>query len=412
MSIVEAGGLKMGRIEKVLWICLLFGMLALAGSVVAEVDWTDEVTDPGGDVTDETGNAVEFPSADIRSVSIAEEGDFINVTMVLEVGYNSTGTYSVSISVDGSDDYYGFSRGIFPEFQVIDPSGGSVTVTGYYSDDGKRISWVVAKENITATTSLEIEYAQSLVVDFTGGALMQDNAGLGMIPTEFPVPDNMEIVLSMPKLNVLQMKVTATYKGEDGDSYRMLMDSDQDGTVTQAELDSFMDDIDMDEDTNASEANVTLDGMDPTDLDSEYSIEGAKGTVESGKDLRMIVTMKVNFPKVKDKDTHEVVFEEPFGEDFIGGDEPWENEFDMSLKFQAPDGWVFKGGSLPSKMKDYLNDDGDEVSMNTADIKKDWNNTFADLDGFTIEEADSPGFGLIVSVAAIGVIAIIVRRRR
>ena len=98
--------------------------------------------------------------------------------------------------------------------------------------------------------------------------------------------------------------------------------------------------------------------------------------------------------------------------DFIGGDEPWENEFDMSIKMQAPDGWVFKGGSLPSKMKNYLNEDGDEVSMNTADIEKDWNNTFADLQKFTIEEADSPGFSLVLAVTAATVAAFAVRRRK
>jgi PGF-CTERM protein len=222
----------------------------------------------------------------------------------------------------------------------------------------------------------------------------------------------MAMELSMPKLNVLQMKVTVTFKGEDADTYRMLIDSDSDGTVTQAELDDFLDDIDDGEDMNASEANVPLDGEDPTDLDQEYTITGGKGATESGADFKMVVMMKLTFPKVEDKDTHEVVFDEPFGEDFIGGDEPWENEFDMTLKFKAPDGWVFKGDSLPSKMKDYLNDDGDEVSMNAADIEKDWNNTFANLQKFTIEEADSPGFGLVVSVAAIGAIAILARRRR
>nr|NIP35175.1 PGF-CTERM sorting domain-containing protein [Thermoplasmata archaeon]NIS13684.1 PGF-CTERM sorting domain-containing protein [Thermoplasmata archaeon]NIW89000.1 PGF-CTERM sorting domain-containing protein [Thermoplasmata archaeon] len=37
---------------------------------------------------------------------------------------------------------------------------------------------------------------------------------------------------------------------------------------------------------------------------------------------------------------------------------------------------------------------------------------FADLQEFTIEKEDTPGFGLVASVAAIGAIAIFVRRRR
>jgi PGF-CTERM protein len=64
-------------------------------------------------------------------------------------------------------------------------------------------------------------------------------------------------------------------------------------------------------------------------------------------------------------------------------------------------------------MKDYLNDDGDEVSMNAADIEKDWNNTFANLQKFTIEKGDDgPGFGLVLAVAAATVAAFAVRRRR
>lgn len=403
----------MGRLERILWICLLFGMMALAGTVAAEVDWTDEVTDPAGDVEDTGGNVIAFPAADILSVTITEDGDDINVTMVLGGEYNSSGTYTVSVSADGSDDTYEFMRIFFMGFSVTDPSGNTLTSEGYYSADGKTLSWVVAKSDIVATESFEIDMAMTMVMDLTGGGpTVIDYAGMGVIPSEFPVPDSMDIVMSMPKLHMLQMKVTITYKGEDAKTYRMLLDEDQDGTVTQAEIDSWLEDIESEEDPDPSEANVTLDGKDPTDMDSVYNLIGAKGAAESTADFKMEVKMSLTFPKPKDEDTHEVVFQDPFGEDFIGGDEPWENEFDMTIKLQAPDGWVFKGGSLPSKMKNYLNDDGDEVSMNTADIEKDWNNTFADLQKFSIEEADSPGFGLVLSVAAIGAIAILVRRRR
>jgi hypothetical protein len=400
-------------IRNLVLIGVLLGLMAFVSSVAGEVDWSDGISDPGGDVIDGSHNVVDFPSVDIRSVSIIEDGDDINVTMVLEAAYNESGTYSVAIGVDDTENYYGLVRTTDLGFSMSDPAGGSTEVTGYYSADGKMVSWVVAKENITVTEGLRIEHASAIVVDMMTGSVLQDFAGMDYIPSEMPNPDSMVITMSMPKLNVLQMKVTVTFEGEDANTYRVLMDSDQDGTISQEEFDKFLEDLQDDEEPDPAEANVTLDGKDPTDLDSEYILEGAKGATDSGADFKMIVTMKVTFPKVEDKDTHEVVFEEPFGEDFIGGDEPWENEFDMTLKFQAPDGWVFKGGSLPSKMKDYLNDDGDEVSMNAADIEKDWNSTFANLQVFTIEKADEePGFGLVLAVTAATVAAFAVRRRR
>lgn len=401
----------MSNLRYILLIGLMLGLVAFIGQAAGEVDWTDEVTDPGGDVTDQAMNHVEFPSADIRSVSITEQGENINVTMALEAGYNSSCTYMVSVSRDGTEDIFAFSTEASNEFMVVDPSGISVNVSGYYSADGKRISWVVAKGDMMATVNLYIEYASSLLADYIGGVFVQDHAGLDRIPVNSPVPDSMVIVLSMPKMNVLQMKITMVLKGEDARLYRGLMDLDQDGTISQGEVESF---LKPDEEPDPSEANVTLDGTEAVDLASTVSVDGGKGPVDSTADLQITMKMSVTFPKVEDKDTHVVAFiENPFGEDFIGGDEPWENEFDMTMKMEAPDGWEFKSGTLPAKMKDYMNKDDDEINMGTADIKKDWNNTFRDLDGFTIEKADEgPGFGLLLVVVAVTVMAVAVRMRR
>lgn len=407
----------MGLIGRILWISLLMAIVATACLAAAEVDWTDEVTDDMDDVEDTAGNGVSFPGADILMVSITEDGDDINVSMVLAGEYNSSGTYTVSVSADGADETYDFTRMFFMGFSVSDQSGGSVDVDGYYSADGKTISWVVAKADVPATVGLEIEMAMSMVMDFTGGgATVIDYAGLGGGIGDAPMPGSMDVVLRFAKMNILEMKVTMTYNGDDAKLFRQLMDEDKDGTVSETEYQAFIDDMFDDEPEDPEDANVTLDGKKPTALDSDPTMEGAKGAVESATPLRIILSMKVTFPKVEDKDTHVVAFtESPFGEDFIGGDEPWENEFDMSMKVQAPDGWKFKSGSLPAKMKGYVNDDGDEISMGTADIQKDWNATFRDLDGFTIESTDgdgSPGFGLLAVVAAVTAVAALAVRRK
>ncbi|MCK5415576.1 MAG: hypothetical protein KAJ35_09370, partial [Thermoplasmata archaeon] len=207
---------------------------------------------------------------------------------------------------------------------------------------------------------------------------------------------------------------TMVYKDEDAKFFRLFMDENSDGTISDAEVDSFQEEMESDDEIDPSESNVTYDGNDPSDLTSTYSVEGAKGSVDSTASMKIIVTMKLTFPEPADEDTHVIEFtENPFGEDFVGGDEPWDNEFDMTFTFQAPDGWTFKSGSLPSKMKDYMNDDGDEVSMNQADIQEDWNNTFANLQKFTIEKGDEgPGFGLSLALGATLLVALVVARRR
>lgn len=400
---------EMGNLRNLIWMVLMLGLLVVAGKVAADVDWTDDLTDPADDVNDDSANPIsDRPEADILSVSMVDEGDKINITLGLAGAYDSAGgIYVIYMEADGSDSYQ-FTRMMIMGFKVYAPDQSAISVDGYISEDGTLLSWVVAKADIAATDKFEIDFASA--TSTTGGTAV-DYAGTTM-GGDTPIGD-MDIVMSFPKLNVMEMKVSMTYKDDDAKSFRMLIDGNSDGTVSDQEANDFMDDMDDDEDQDPADANVTLDGKDPTDLDSVYTLEGATGAVDSTSSLKIVVKMTLTFPKVDDKDSHEVVFEEPFGDDFIGGDEPWENEFDLTFKFRAPDGWVFKSGSLPSTMKDYLNDDGDEVSMDADDIRKDWNNTFKDLQKFTIEEEDgSPGFGLLAVVACATIAAFAVRRRR
>ncbi|MCK5253946.1 MAG: hypothetical protein KAQ96_13395, partial [Thermoplasmata archaeon] len=390
----------MHNLAKILWIGLALCGLMFVGTVAAEVDWTDSVTDPLDDVEDTEGTVVDMPGADIVSVSISENGEDLNISMMLDGEYVSSGLYSVSVEVDDGDSWF-FTRMFFVGFSASDPDMNSVLVEGYYSSDGKILSWVIAKVDLPATEKVEIEYASSTIVDVSGGPTVMDYAGIP-IGGDAPVPGALEVVMNFPKLHQMQMKVTMVYKDEDAKFFRLFMDENSDGTISDAEVDSFQEEMESDDEIDPSEANVTYDGNDPSDLTSTYSVEGAKGSVDSTASMKIIVTMKLTFPEPADEDTHVIEFtENPFGEDFVGGDEPWDNEFDMTFTFQAPDGWTFKSGSLPSKMKDYMNDDGDEVSMNQADIQEDWNNTFANLQKFTIEKGDEgPGFGLSLALGA------------
>ncbi len=377
-------------------------MIGTLGMMASAVDWTDTVTDPAGDVIDEDETVhPEVDDVDIISASVSEDGDDINVTYVLAGAFDASATYMISLKVDGGESYT-FLHTV-NGFSVTDSNLGMVTAVGFISGDGKTLSWVVAKSDIGAESRVIIDIVWASSGDFT------DYAGVLI-----PMPMTLKVQLYFDGLNVLVMKTTMTYEGEMAEAFRESIDKDGDGTLSAAEVQSFQDDMNDEQDTDPSESNVTLDGMDPTDLDWDNSIEGAQGAVESTSNVEVIAKVILTFPSVEDKDTHEVEFKDGFmGDDFIGGDEPWEDELEIMFKVSAPDGWKFKSGSLPTKMKDYLNDEGDEVKIEGADLHNEWNNTFGKLTTLTIEKSDeSPGFSLSLALGATLLAALVVARRR
>ncbi|MCK5415631.1 MAG: hypothetical protein KAJ35_09645, partial [Thermoplasmata archaeon] len=185
----------MHNLAKILWIGLALCGLMFVGTVAAEVDWTDSVTDPLDDVENTEGIVVDMPGADIVSVSITEDGEDLNISMMLDGEYDSSGLYSVSVEVDGGDSW-SFTRLV--GFSASDPDLNTVPVDGYYSSDGKILSWVIAKVDIPATEKVEIEYA-STIVDVSGGPTVMDDTFV-----DAPVPGAMELVMNFPKLNQMQ----------------------------------------------------------------------------------------------------------------------------------------------------------------------------------------------------------------
>ena len=392
--------------------CLL--MIGSLGMMASAVDWTDSVTDPEGDAEADGTADPDRTDVDILSVSVTEDGDDINVTLVLAGAYNSSATYTVSIEVDG-DKSIDCSRMMMIGFMVTDDESNMILVDGYYSEDDKTLSWVIAKTDIGAETEVEIEYAMAMYMDIMGSdPTYTDYAGLGGGSGSFPVPGSLDVLMHMPKLNKLEMKMTMAYKGDNASSFRALMDENEDGTVSAAEVKAFEDEMGGDNDNNASEANVSLDGMDPTDMDWVYSIEGAQGSVDSTSEVKIKTQVTLTFPDVEDKDTHEIDFDEPFGEDFMDiGDMTGSDDFDMSFTLRAMDGWTLKGNSLPSKMKDYINDDGDEVKIEGQALLNNWNDTFGKMQAFEIEKSDdTPGFGVVLVVGAILIVAEVISRKR
>ena len=93
---------------------------------------------------------------------------------------------------------------------------------------------------------------------------------------------------------------------------------------------------------------------------------------------------------------------------------------DVTFKVISPDGWRFDTTGWSAALKDFLKEDDSVIKMEDDDLRDSYNQTIGDLDSFKIKKGggggddddDSPGFGLVLAVAAATVAAFAVRRRR
>ena len=407
----------MGNLRYLIWMVLMLGLLVVAGKAAAEVDWTDDLTDPAGDVMAMGGTIIAFPGGDILSVSITEDGDDINVTMVLAGEYNSSGTYTVSVGVDGGDDTYDFTLMLLIGFTVSDPDGDPVDLEGYYSEDGKVLSWVVAKADIDVTEDLEIVIAMAMVVDITSGLSFTDMAfGLGPGPTSF-MPSAIDIEMRFQKLNRMVLTFTLEYEGEMAKTLREPIDENSDGTITAEEVSSFEISLTEDNGDDGIVTNITLDGMDPITISIVYNIEGAEGPSDSEETLMWSTIETIKWNETEDKDTHTYDFEDSGDDGIMGDDEPWGDEIDVHFKMIAPDGWKFDTKGWPEGLKDFVKEGDTVIEMDDAEMRAAYNTTWGKVDNYVVkketeDDNGTPGFGSLYAIAAIVAVLVAQTRRR
>jgi hypothetical protein len=404
-----AGGWFMRNMIRILWAGLALGLFIFVGTVAAEVVWTDVVTDAADDVEDDADNPISGrPEADILSVTMADEGDSINLTLELAGAYDSSGgMYTIYMEADGGDSYQ-FTRVMFVGFMGTGPGQSSISVDGHVSDDGKMLSWVVAKADIDATNKFEIDFASATS---TTGQTALDYAGTGAGPSGDFDPSKVTMVIEFTKLHVMKMTATMLFEGQGAASLRDWLDADDDGTITADEV-TDLEDMMNDDDTE-TEFNMTLDGKDPTSVVGEVRIEGAEGATQPTKPTTIVATQTVTFPKPDDADTHTYAW--PDDDDgFLGSEGEW-GDSDVTFKIVCSDGWKFKTGDWPEGLKDYLEDDGAEIEMSATAYKNNFASTIGQLDDLVVEKTDtddSPGLGLVAVLPAVVIAALVVRKRR
>jgi hypothetical protein len=145
-------------------------LLAFSSPASAEVDWTHELTDGPGDVAShiDPGTPVSGQERiDIETATIRAEGDDINVTLTIVGVFDADSTYSLEAVADGDDaKTYTFSH----SFGVWSVTGHDLVEDQpetYVSPDGHRISWVLAKDQVSAEADLTISRVDTLHIGTT-----------------------------------------------------------------------------------------------------------------------------------------------------------------------------------------------------------------------------------------------------
>ncbi len=242
-------------------------------------------------------------------------------------------------------------------------------------------------------------------------------APLGSVAAEMET--SMSITAEFKQVHVLELTMDFTFSDDIMTvTWRMLMDTDADGTVSAAEVEAFEETMKEDESSEDVEINMTLDGSKPTSIVQEMTIEGAEGANDSTADITFKTVVTATYPEPADADTHTYAW--PEGEGWSGddGDDPWENMTSWTYKLICPDGWVYDTEGWPAGASDFLSSDGTTIEVGGAQKPANFDTTIGTLESFKIkkdsdgDDDDSPGFGLVIALAAVGLAALAVRRRR
>ncbi len=401
--------------------CILMLFLS-AVPAVGEQSWEEPLEDPEGDVVKVPDTPVAgHGEADILEVSVEPEDGNVNVTMTLAGEYDSWGSYTVDVVVD--EETFTFMKVILLGYTVNDEAGEFYDVAGNASADGTLLSWVVAADDlgIDAESSIGIRSATATVFEMGGDVdTFMDMAGEGSGPGPGPgpgddEPERTDMTFEFTALEKVKWTMKTYVEGDDAKGMRGDIDNNTDGTVTQAEVDEYIEKIkELTVNLSTEDVNVTLDGKDPTAVEYDIDIVGATGSASSNATIEFIMMLEIEFPTPEDKSSHVLAWMD--SED-IGGDEPWENKPESVYKFAAPDGWKFDKGTMPSGLKQYLKDGDSVIEMTGDDLAQDWNTTLGQMSELTVKKKtkkeDNPGFGAVLaSVAVLGALLVIERRRR
>jgi hypothetical protein len=401
-------------------------MLLASAPATAEVVWDHELTDPAGDVISvlDPANPVSGQEGvDILSASVADQGDDVNVTLSLGGHYDSDATYQVTVVTDGDEarEYtftYNFGFFSINGFDLVEDDPSS-----FISADGKLVSWVVAKDKITAAEKLEVTGAQASVfggisnyVDTapdSGGGNGGGNGGGGGV-------EPLSILRTVEVIDLTHVQVTTdeVVSGDDAKSLRGEFDTDVDGSVSQAEYDQHIGFFLL-EYITWNGTDMTLDDQDADRTVLKVEFLGIIGTTTSTAPVTKRVVLDIWFPEVEKATSHK------YEGDMSGGDEVgdlWHVTSDSQWLMTLPSDWKFETRGFHPDLIAYLNEEDTKITIPGTDMQTNWNASMGGMEGLFIEkrtggddsdgDGDSPGFSAVLVVAGVLVAVIVTAVRR
>ncbi len=429
----------------VLALSSLLAVMVLCGATNAagDVDWTDEVLDPKGDVRDNLGNvAAGRGDIDILSVRVTDAGANLNVTLRLAQSHNSAAEYTIDLLADEMAVY---RLTLNRAFAAKGPSGAVINVTGHISRDGTTVSWMMGKSAVAATSALRIHQAEAKL-SLPGGLVCTDTA-------EVQIPKSIKVKIVYEQLHLRNVTVTVVYDGANASAVRAMLDLDTDGRVSPTEANAYATGVRERIARESTLPTSTLDGKRAIHVSYSFDLQGVQGTVMGTSPVQFTMMQTLEFPSPEARNSHVYYFEtavggddpwenEPYGDDpwgdeciggddpwenvffnglvpwgseAIGGDEPWDNKVNVVFSLEAPDGWGFVAEGWPSRLAGHLNTRGDALEMDSEAAATSYAATMGRLNMIKLEELSrdvDEGFMLALGATSVIAMLLVVTRGR
>jgi len=410
---------------RILSLAIVLLMLAPLATVSAEVNWQHQLTDGADDVrnlliqenvTDKTG-------LDILSGSVTEQGDDLNVTITLGGAYNSQAAYTLEVKCDGDDGkIYTFTY-LGERFAIEGPGLSDSQPEAYISVDGRLLSWVVPKDDITATDGTEVSYVEAFRLEgispfsdtLPDGGGGSGGGGGGGGPTGDAM--TIHVLTEIIKVDHVRTTVSMAVGETEAASLRSECASDSDVMVSNTEYDQHIGLFHL---TLATwnHTDATLDGEEADRTQMSVFFDGLLGDTGSSSPVSQVIALDIYFPKSADTSSRS------YSNDLVNPgitSQMWHVTPASSFTLTIPKGWTFETSEWPEGLDAHLEPDGRSLSMSGTEMKDNWNATMGELATIKVVkggdgadgDGESPGYGALAAGVAIivGMAALSIRKR-
>ena len=407
---------------RILSLAIIMMMLAPLATVSAEVSWQHQLTDGADDVRNLLiqENATNMMGLDILSGSITEQDVDLNVTIALAGAYDTQATYTLEVKCDGDDGkVYSFTY-LNDRFAIEGPDLSDGQPEAYISADGRLLSWVVPKDDISASDRTEVSYVESFRLE--GISPFSDtlpDGGGGSGGGGGPTGDAMtiQVLTEIIKVDHVRTTVRMGVDGTEAASLRSEFDSDGDAMVSKEEYDQHIGLFYL---TLATwnHTDATLDGKKADRTVMSVSFDGLLGDIASSSPVSQVIILDIYFPPPSDSPNH------AYSNDLVNpgiADDIWHVTAASSFTLTLLKGWTFETSGWPEGLDAHRDPDGRSLSMSGTEMHDNWNATMGGLATISIVEGgdggdgdgESPGYGALAAGIAIivGMAGLSIRKR-